>query len=108
MTAVKITADFSDILIQSVWRPWLRCCFHSEKALFMALCKGKTELRPEMGEEATDERFEAAGKRVYGKKKRLRRALMGMCPFCFMAPVRFFVAAGKNPVRKPAAAMLTG
>ena len=73
MTAVKITADFSDILIQSVWRPWLRGCFHSEKALFMALCKGKTELRPEMRKEATDERPEAAGKRVFypghGKKK---------------------------------------
>lgn len=85
----------------------MRCCLRPEKAPFMVLCKGKTELRPEMGEEATDERFEAAGKRVYGKKKRLRRALMGMCPFCFMAPVRFLVAAGKNPVWKPVVAMLT-
>lgn len=85
-TAVKITADFSDILIQSVWRPWLRCCFHSEKALFMALCKGKTELRPEMRKEATDERPEAAGKRVFypdhGKKKGLRRDVNDICSFC--------------------------
>ena len=85
-SAVKITADFSDILIQSVWQPWLRCCFHPEKALLMALCKGKTELRPEMRKEATDERSEAAGKRVFypdhGKKKGLRRDVNDICSFC--------------------------
>lgn len=33
--------------------------------------------------------------------------LMGMYPFCFMAPVHFFVvAAGKNPLWKPALAIL--
>lgn len=67
-------------------RPWLRCCFHPEKALFMALCKGKTELRPEMRKEATDERPEAAGKRVFypghGKKKGVRRNVNDICPFC--------------------------
>lgn len=67
-------------------RPWLWCCFHPEKALFMALCKGKTELRPEMRKEATDERPEAAGKRVFypdhGKKKGLRRDVNDICSSC--------------------------
>lgn len=115
MTAVKITADFSDILIQSVWRPWLRCCFHSEKALFMALCKGKTELRPEMRKEATDERPEAAGKRVFypghGKKKGCGVMLMiyvrGVILMIYVRFVcAFFGCCRQNPVRKQAAAIL--
>lgn len=81
----------------------------------MALCKGKTELRPEMRKEATDERPEAAGKRVFypghGKKKGCGVMLMiyvrGVILMIYVRFVcAFLVAAGKNPVRKQAAAIL--
>lgn len=114
MTAVKITAGFSDILMQSVWRLWLRCCLLPEKAPFVVLCKGKTELRP-TGAKCEKKQHTSGLKRlgkeffipITARRRVCGVMLMGMYPFCFMAPVHFFiVAAGKNPVRKQTAAIL--